>query len=107
MRLRPRSLFGKIFLWFCVTGVVASSLVVVLAAITGAQPFGKRWMAMTQDLYARSAVDFYATGGREGLRRYLETIGRSGIEGHLIVDGADALGGAFPEHCRRVYLDAV
>jgi two-component system sensor histidine kinase CpxA len=105
MNFRPRSLYTKIFLWFCLTVVVTTSLVLLVAGLTGSQPFGRRWMAMTQDLYAHSAVDFYATGGAPALTRYLETIeGSSGIEGHLIdAKGNDVLGGAFPVHGEGVY----
>jgi two-component system sensor histidine kinase CpxA len=105
MTLRPRSLYTKIFLWFCLTIVVTTSLVLLVAGLTGSQPFGKRWMAMTQDLYAHSAVDFYATGGAPALTRYLAAIDSgSGIEGHLIdAQGVDVLGTPFPEHAAGVY----
>jgi two-component system, OmpR family, sensor histidine kinase CpxA len=108
MKLRPRSLFAKIFLWFCLTVAASSVLVLILTSVAGLQPFGKRWMAMTQDLYAESAVDFYATGGSAALARYLDTIERDGgIEGHLIdANGADMLGAPFPEHARNVYEHA-
>jgi two-component system sensor histidine kinase CpxA len=116
---RRRSLFLKIFLWFCVTVTASSALVLFLAGITGTQPFGRRWMALTQDLYARSAVDFYSTGGAPALANYLATIRRnSGIEGHLMLvanpEGSspgdlktDVLGAAFPVHAERVYRDAL
>jgi two-component system sensor histidine kinase CpxA len=105
MTLRPRSLYTKIFLWFCLTIVVTTSLVLLVAGLTGSQPFGKRWMAMTQDLYAHSAVDFYTTGGAPALARYLAAIdSNSGIEGHLIdARGVDVLGTPFPEHAEGVY----
>ncbi len=62
-------------------------------------------MAMTQDLYAHSAVDFYTTGGPPALTRYLAAIDSgSGIEGHLIdAQGVDVLGTPFPEHAEGVY----
>ncbi|MGA7155725.1 MAG: HAMP domain-containing sensor histidine kinase [Acidobacteriaceae bacterium] len=109
MTLRPRSLYTKIFLWFCVTIVASTVLVLMVAAVTGTQPFGRRWMAMTQDLYANSAVDFYRSGGSAGLTKYLQTIEReSGIEGHLInAQGEDVLGGDVPEHVRGVYARAL
>ena len=105
MTLRPRLLYTKIFLWFCLTIFASTVLVLLVAALTGTQPFGRRWMAMTQDLYANSAVDFYSSGGRAGLSTYLEKIQRdSGIEGHLInAQGEDVLGGGVPEHMRGVY----
>jgi two-component system sensor histidine kinase CpxA len=82
-----RSIFAKIFLWFCAT--ILGTLVIVLAAasLLGSQPFGRRWMSLTQDLYAHSAVDFYQTGGRAGLEKYLEALKNSGIEGQLL-DGS-------------------
>jgi two-component system sensor histidine kinase CpxA len=105
MNFRPRSLYTKIFLWFCLTGVVTTSLVVLVAGLTGSQPFGRRWIAMTQDLYAHSAVDFYTTGGAPSLQRYLTAIeSNSGIEGHLIdAQGKDVLGAPFPAHAVGVY----
>jgi two-component system sensor histidine kinase CpxA len=105
MTLRPRSLYAKIFLWFCLTVVVTSTLVLTVAGLTGSQPFGRRWMAMTQDLYAHSAVDFYTTGGAPALTHYLQTIDtQSGIEGHLIDDqGTDVLHTPFPPHALGVY----
>ena len=107
MTFRPRSLYTKIFLWFCLTIVVTTSLVLLVAGLTGSQPFGKRWMAMTQDLYAHSAVDFYTTGGPPALTRYLAAIDSgSGIEGHLIdARGVDVLGTPFPEHADRGLSD--
>jgi two-component system sensor histidine kinase CpxA len=105
MNFRLRSLYAKIFLWFCLTVMVTSTLVLAVAGLTGSQPFGRRWMAMTQDLYAHSAVDFYMTGGAPALSRYLDTIDKnSGIEGHLIdARGADVLGMPFPAHAVSVY----
>jgi two-component system sensor histidine kinase CpxA len=109
MNLVRRSLFAKIFLWFCLTIVVATTLVLLAASLTGSQPFGKRWMAMTQDLYAHSAVDFYTTGGAPALRKFQASIFQmSAIEGSLIsADGVNVLGIPFPEHTRRVYQQAL
>jgi two-component system sensor histidine kinase CpxA len=105
MRVRGHSLYTKIFLWFCLTTAMTVTLVLTVAGLTGSQPFGRRWMAMTQDLYAHSAADFYGTGGPSALKRYLATIdASSGIEGHLIDDhGHDVLGEPFPEHALGVY----
>jgi two-component system sensor histidine kinase CpxA len=89
-----QSLYAKIFLWFCAT--IALTLLVTLASAVflGSQPFGKRWMAMTQDLYAHSAVDFYATGGDAGLARYLDVLERSStVQGQLLdAEDHDVLG---------------
>ncbi len=108
MRLRSRSLYVTIFLWFCLTILVSTFLVLLAASLTGSRPFGRRWMAMSQDLYASSAVDFYTTGGNLALSRYLATIqANSGIEGHLIdAQGRDVLGGGVPEHTAGVYREA-
>jgi two-component system sensor histidine kinase CpxA len=108
MKLRSRSLYVTIFLWFCLTILVSTSLVLLVASLTGSRPFGRRWMAMSQDLYASSAVDFYTTGGASALSRYLATIEtNSGIEGHLIdAHGADVLGGDVPAHTIGVYQQA-
>jgi two-component system sensor histidine kinase CpxA len=108
MTLTPRSIYTKIFLWFCLTIAVSTGLVVVFAGLTSSGPFGRRWMAMTQDLYAHSAVDFYITGGAPALQRYLTTIDHSsGIEGHLLdAAGHDVLGASFPEHAISVYRRA-
>lgn len=109
MNLRPRSLFVKIFLWFCLTVAASSLLVLVLAGLTGSQPFGRRWMAMTQDLYAHSALDFYSTSGASALARYLATLRtNSGIEGHLLTpDGSDVLGAPYPQHADHVFREAL
>jgi two-component system sensor histidine kinase CpxA len=108
MRLRSRSLYVTIFLWFCLTILVSTFLVLLVASLTGSRPFGRRWMAMSQDLYASSAVDFYTTGGGPALSRYLATIEtNSGIEGHLIdTRGEDVLGGGVPAHAAGVYREA-
>ena len=74
------------------------TLVVTLAsaALLGSQPFGRRWMGLTQDLYAHTAVDFYESGGRESLQKYLDTLARSStVEGQLLDEtGGDVLGRA-------------
>jgi two-component system sensor histidine kinase CpxA len=108
MKLRSRSLYVTIFLWFCLTILVSTFLVLLVASLTGSRPFGRRWMAMSQDLYASSAVDFYTTGGAPALSRYLSTIQtNSGIEGHLMDPrGADVLGGGVPAHAVGVYQEA-
>ena len=90
-----RSLYAKIFLWFCATILVTLIVVLAAASLTGSQPFGRRWMSVTQDLYAHSAVDFYRTGGRESLVRYLDALeAGSAIHGQLLDGtGKDVLGG--------------
>jgi two-component system sensor histidine kinase CpxA len=82
-----QSIYAKIFLWFCATIVLTLLVTLASAALLGPQPFGKRWMAMTQDLYAHTAVDFYVTGGSASLERYLDTLLQSStIHGQLLDD---------------------
>ena len=101
-------LFPKIFLWFCATVLVTLGVVFLMAAITATQPFGRRWMSLTQDLYARSAVDFYRTGGPEGLARYTKTLAaNSRIHGQLLdATGRDLLGADVPVDVRQVLLQS-
>ncbi len=110
MKLLRSSLYAKIFLWFCFTIAVSTALVLLVAGIAGSQPFGQRFVAVTQDLYARTAVDLYSTGGAPALRRYLDVLARnSGIEGHLLTLPETAhgvLGEPLPPQDERVLLQA-
>lgn len=110
MRLLRGSLYAKIFLWFCLTIAVSTALVLLVAGIAGSQPFGQRFVAVTQDLYARTAVDLYSTGGAPALRRYLDVLARnSGIEGHLLAlpgTASGLLGEPVPPQDERVLLQA-
>jgi two-component system sensor histidine kinase CpxA len=110
VKLLRGSLYAKIFLWFCLTIAVSTALVLLVAGITGSQPFGQRFVAVTQDLYARTAVDLYSTGGAPALRRYLDVLARnSGIEGHLLVlpqTVVGVLGEPVPPQDARVLLQA-
>ena len=96
--MRITSLYVKIFGWFWFTVVVGSMLVLSFAVFSGAQPLGRRWMRLTQDRYAHSAIDFYVTGGPQGLRGYLATLQvSSGMEGRLLdANGFDVLGAGVP-----------
>ena len=89
-----QSLYAKIFLWFCTTVAVTLIVTLAAAALLGSQPVGRRWMALTQDLYAHTAVDFYMSGGSASLERYLDTLERSStVQGQLLDDaGRDVLG---------------
>ncbi|SEG66169.1 two-component system, OmpR family, sensor histidine kinase CpxA [Bryocella elongata] len=79
------SLYAKIFGWFWLTLIVGGLLVFLLTVFTGAQPLGRRWMRLTQGLYAHSAVDFYETGGDAALARYLDTLrDSSALDAHLL-----------------------
>ncbi|MBO0723925.1 MAG: HAMP domain-containing protein, partial [Blastocatellia bacterium] len=72
-----RSLYAKIFLWFCFVAVVISAFVFTATVAIHSQSLGPRWMTGVLDLYARSAVDFYVHGGKPGLARYLDEIEQS------------------------------
>jgi two-component system sensor histidine kinase CpxA len=99
-----RTLYAKIFVWFWVTLTAGSLLIVLAAVFTGAQPLGRRWARLTQDMYAHSAVDFYITGGAPALQRYLAALrDSSGIEGVLLdANGRDVLGQPTPPELSRV-----
>jgi signal transduction histidine kinase len=82
-----QSLYAKIFLWFCTTVAVTLIVTLAITAFLGSQPFGKRWMALTQDLYAHTAVDFYISGGNASLQRYLDKLAQSStVQGQLLDD---------------------
>lgn len=92
--MKLRSLFPRVFLWFWATLVVGSLVVGVATMLSSTQPIGARWARVTQDLYARSAVDFYTTGGAASLTRYLDQLRANGMEGHLLdATGLDVLTG--------------
>ncbi|MGA9671994.1 MAG: ATP-binding protein [Terracidiphilus sp.] len=95
-----KTLYVKIFVWFWLTLTVGSLFVLVAAVFTGSQPLGRRWARLTQDLYAHSAVDFYETGGKPALERYLNTLrDSSGIEACLLDEQQqDVLGRPLPAH---------
>jgi two-component system, OmpR family, sensor histidine kinase CpxA len=103
-----RSLYSKIFLWFLATVVGTAIVTIAVASLTGSQPFGRRWMAITQDLYAHSAVDFYQSGGAPALSRYLDTLAvSSGIHGQLLdAQGHDVLGEAVLPEAATVLAQA-
>lgn len=104
-----RSLYAKIFGWFWLTLTVGSVLVLLVTVFTGTQPLGRRWMRVTQDMYAHTAVDFYVTGGKPALERYLETLrNSSGIQGSLLNgEEQDVLGGAVPTEALGVLQRSV
>jgi len=98
------TLYAKIFGWFWLTLTVGSLLILMATVFTGTQPLGRRWLRLTQDMYAHTAIDFYTTGGRPALERYLNTLSQSsGIDASLL-DGEqkDVLGGAPPPDVDRV-----
>jgi signal transduction histidine kinase len=99
-----RTLYAKIFGWFWLTLTAGSLVVLALTLSTGTQLLGRRWMRLTQDMYARSAVDFYLSGGRPALEHYLDTLhSGSGMQACLLDDSTrTVLGGTLPLHIDRV-----
>jgi signal transduction histidine kinase len=95
-----RTLYVKIFGWFLLTATLGSLAVLAVTIFSGSQPLGSRWMRVTQDLYASSAVDFYESGGKPELARYLDTLRKgSGMDARLLfADGSDVLGVDVPPH---------
>ena len=105
---RLSSLYFKIFGWFWLTAVASVALVFSIALFTGTQPLGYRWMRLTQDMYAHTAVDFYATGGEQALAKYLHVLDESsGMDARLLdARGKDLLGGAIPVGTDRVLRES-
>lgn len=99
-----RTLYAKIFGWFWLTLTVGSLLILMATVFTGTQPLGRRWLRLTQDMYAHTAIDFYTTGGRPALERYLKTLNQSsGIDASLLdSEQNDVLGGVRPPDVDRV-----
>lgn len=99
-----RTLYAKIFAWFWLTLTVGSLLVLAVTFTTGTQLLGRRWMRLTQDMYARSAVDFYVSGGRPALERYLDTLRTGSGLNACLLDGPTRkpLGGTLPPHVDEV-----
>ena len=99
-----RTLYAKIFGWFWLTLTAGSLVIMIITLVSGTQLLGQRWMRLTQDLYARSAVDFYQTGGRPALERYIDTLrDGSGMQACLLdSETRNVLGGTLPPHVARV-----
>jgi len=104
-----RTLYAKIFIWFWLTLTVGSLLVLMATVFTGTQPLGRRWARLTQDLYAHSAVDFYETGGKPALERYLARLrDSSGMEACLLDERQqDVLGRPLPAHIDRTLKESL
>lgn len=104
-----RSLYAKIFVWFWITLSAGSLLIVAFTITTGTQPLGRRWMRLTQDMYAHTAVDFYISGGPPALSRYLATLrDSSGLHAALLDDRQhDVLNGPPVPGTERVLERAV
>jgi len=103
-----RSIYAKIFVWFWVALVAVTASVMFITVVSGSQPLGRRWMSLTMDLYARSAVDFYLQGGHPALERYMEEIEQSsGIRATLLdPQGRDLLGRGVPPEALDVLEEA-
>jgi two-component system, OmpR family, sensor histidine kinase CpxA len=103
-----RTIFAKIFFWFWVTVAVATVSVILITAMGGAQPVGRRWLSQSLGLYAKSSVDFYTHGGKAQLAQYLDDIqANSGIEAALLdPQGKDILGRGLPFRTERVLAAA-
>lgn len=99
-----RTLYAKIFGWFWLTLTVGALLILMATVFTGTQPLGRRWLRLTQDMYAHTAIDFYTTGGKPALERYLKTLHQSsGINASLLdSEQHDVLSGIPPADVNRV-----
>ncbi len=104
-----RTLYAKIFAWFWVTLSVGSLGVLFVTLVTGSQLVGRRWMRITQDMYAHTAVDMYMSGGKQALDQYLDMLhSESGMEACLLDGtGQQALGGTLPPHAGSVLRNSI
>lgn len=93
-----RSIYAKIFLWFWAALLVVTISVMLITIASGSQPLGRRWMSLTFDVYARSAVNVYQNGGKPALERYVSEVQQSsGIEAELFdPQGQNILGRVVP-----------
>ena len=109
MRPRLRTLYAKIFLWFCLTAFGTTVLVIAIVAVFGTQPVGRHWVAITQGLYAQAAADTYTQSGPQALERYFRGIrAASDVDGYLVrslTDTNDVLGRPLPAEIQRVVHD--
>lgn len=103
-----RTIFAKIFLWFWAAMATVTVSVLLIAALGGAQPLARRWLARSLDLYAVSAVDFYQQGGEARLAQYLDGIRKSaGVDAALIdPQGREILGRGLPPGTAMVLAQA-
>ncbi len=103
-----KSLYAKIFGWFWLTLLSGGMMVFLITTFTGTQPMGRRWLRMTQDLYAHSAMDFYVTGGKPALEHYLDTLKRSSaIDAELLDENdRDVLGRPLLSDTRKVLRES-
>lgn len=99
-----RTLYAKIFAWFWITLSVVSLGILLITLVTGSQLLGRRWMRLTQDMYAHTAVDIYTTAGKPALGQYLDTLRASSEMNACLLDGSaqNVLGGTLPPHVGHV-----
>jgi signal transduction histidine kinase len=69
-----RSLYTRILVWFWLANLGITVTILSLTLISGAQPLARRWMAVSLDLYAQTAVDTYRSGGASSLDAYLDHV---------------------------------
>jgi len=98
------SIYTKIFLWFWLALLGVTVSVTLITFVSGSQPLGRRWMSLTTDVCAHSAVDFYLQGGKPALKRYIDEIERSSPIRMVLFDphGQDILGRGVPPEATEV-----
>ncbi|HWW87295.1 MAG TPA: ATP-binding protein [Vicinamibacterales bacterium] len=103
-----RGIYAKIFLWFCLASAIMGGGVFVVTALVHAQSLGPRWMTGVLDMYARSAVHFYTTGGPAALQEYLDQIEQSSRIHAALLDPElhDVLGHGLPSGTQNVLAEA-
>jgi signal transduction histidine kinase len=69
-----RSLYSRILVWFWLANAAVTATILALTLISGAAPLGRRWLAVSIDLYAQTATDAYRSGGTRALDAYLNRI---------------------------------
>lgn len=92
-----KSLFLRMFLWFCTANAILVGAIVIGYAVTNPDqvPFGWPRVGRGAILFAgRMAVDSYERGGRAELARYLESLAHdTGLQGALYDSSAHELSG--------------
>jgi two-component system sensor histidine kinase CpxA len=67
-------LYARILIWFWLSNLGITVAILSITLISGAQPLARRWMAVSLDLYAQTAMDTYRSGGPSALDAYLEHV---------------------------------
>jgi two-component system sensor histidine kinase CpxA len=87
-----RSLYARILVWFWLANLGLTATILLLTLISGAQPLARRWLAVSLDLYAQTAIDTYRSGGTSALDTYLEHVQSSvSMRAVLIVPHGETL----------------